>query len=223
MSDISIHAPRERSDWKVCRWKNQRFYFNPRSSWEERRVITLIKTSYAFISIHAPRERSDQMRKRQRSITSYFNPRSSWEERPVACGTLSLKLGISIHAPRERSDLGCHSLEGYSDISIHAPRERSDFNLVCKKLARFSISIHAPRERSDTSAYNSYSQSGDFNPRSSWEERLRKTRTNRSSDRFQSTLLVRGATWLPAMLRFTAMHFNPRSSWEERLSHCVII
>ena len=34
-------------------------------------------------------------------------------------------------------------------ISIHAPRERSDFNLVCKKLARFSISIHAPRERSD--------------------------------------------------------------------------
>ena len=56
------------------------------------------------------------------------------------------------------------------------------------------ISIHAPRERSDLWIRRFSGTVRDFNPRSSWEERL--------------TVLL---TLTPHHL-----HFNPRSSWEER-------
>ena len=54
-----------------------------------------------------------------------------------------------------------------------------------------------------------------FNPRSSCEERPEKKWLRETSYKFQSTLLMRGAT-----LRFVpfsdSKHFNPRSSCEER-------
>ena len=100
------------------------------------------------------------------------------------------------------------------------------------------ISIHAPRERSDLSDLQYFLSDTDFNPRSSWEERHGKNRSDTSSYQFQSTLLVRGATStafvLLTNLQFQStllvrgatvygwesairgMNFNPRSSWEER-------
>ena len=69
-------------------------------------------------------------------------------------------------------------------------------NLVCKKLARFSISIHAPRERSDPDSKNFPYKLFNFNPRSSWEERQERGWFYENLHRFQSTLLVRGATTL---------------------------
>ena len=56
--DISIHAPRERSD---------KIYANTQGK--------------TVISIHAPRERSDNCLTIPVIFIIYFNPRSSWEER----------------------------------------------------------------------------------------------------------------------------------------------
>ena len=73
-------------------------------------------------------------------------------------------------------------------ISIHAPRERSDD--IAKTFKRMDvISIHAPRERSDAIEYGFTSE----------------------SKKFQSTLLVRGATSPPFCI-LDAFDFNPRSS-----------
>ena len=81
------------------------------------------------------------------------------------------------------------------EISIHAPRERSDFGCLCW-MTTWNISIHAPRERSDFWIL--------------WHFNV--------MFKFQSTLLVRGATG--SLLYDDSVHkyFNPRSSWEERPS-----
>ena len=119
---------------------------------------------------------------------------------------------ISIHAPRERSDLNAQNLQiieftfqstllvrGATEItnlshdlaliSIHAPRERSDKIILPFNLG-YVISIHAPRERSDEET----------------------PRTIGMKWRFQSTLLVRGATLFIVNRYFNLFHFNPRSS-----------
>ena len=58
-ADISIHAPHARSD--LCRLtvNSKLFYFNPRSSCEERHAVLLAFVFNALISIHAPHARSD--------------------------------------------------------------------------------------------------------------------------------------------------------------------
>ena len=101
------------------------------------------------------------------------------------------------------------------------------------------ISIHAPHARSDKEAENDFNQFKHFNPRSSCEERPKKavhygTYVNfnprssceeRHTDRFagfpvikfQSTLLMRGATPQGLQRPRNLHNFNPRSSCEERL------
>ena len=64
----------------------------------------------------------------------------------------------------------------YTIISIHAPREGSDLASISAIVMAERISIHAPREGSD--------------PKSSISPRWKP--------RFQSTLPVRGATFLEA-------------------------
>ena len=213
------------------------------------------------ISIHAPRERSDHQSDPNLFLRSYFNPRSSWEERHDVFTKLSnfgefqstllvrgatnlsfwkrCKKLISIHAPRERSDTDSAFMNKVDKISIHAPRERSDDRLIVFYNFK-NISIHAPRERSDRDGkLNCYGMMN-FNPRSSWEERLGGAMRMTSLRLFQSTLLVRGATFITSnssliqtfqstlLVRgateynyaFNCMYrnFNPRSSWEERHS-----
>ena len=78
-------------------------------------------------------------------------------------------------------------------ISIHAPHARSDVRTPDVDHCVL-ISIHAPHARSD--------------------------RTWRTMDMvrfsFQSTLLMRGATWRRSFRRGNTFYFNPRSSCEER-------
>ena len=81
-------------------------------------------------------------------------------------------------------------------ISIHAPRERSD-TIHAPTIYRPVISIHAPRERSDKNICLKLSESNNFNPRSSWEERQVLFPILLQVLQFQSTLLVRGATIRP--------------------------
>ena len=126
------------------------------------------------ISIHAPHARSDQQAGR--------------EPRSVDC--------ISIHAPHARSDFFEQVALAHIKISIHAPHARSDLILFLACRARL-ISIHAPHARSDATKAEQTSAS-------SISIHAPHARSDSSSpvywrlaDRFQSTLLMRGATLTP--------------------------
>ena len=102
--NISIHAPRERSDSKSWTHSIKIFYFNPRSSWEER-LLTL----------------------------QTYNKKLIFQSTLLVRGATRGKFLrakryiISIHAPRERSDISDRIKNmAVAFISIHAPRERSD-------------------------------------------------------------------------------------------------
>ena len=77
------------------------------------------------------------------------------------------------------------------------------------------ISIHAPHARSDIHGKYAAGLKDDFNPRSSCEERLDRDNQAATYAKFQSTLLMRGATRSTSM-QWSSSHFNPRSSCEER-------
>ena len=153
-------------------------------------------------------------------------------------------------------------------ISIHAPHTRSDAWRVSCTLREFEfqstllirgatslLTISAggffyfnPRSSYEERLQAPRQPTGGryFNPRSSYEERLSGKRYRRWLDaRFQSTLLIRGATMdgrtsevtqclfqstllirgatcpLPRSCPGRGAYFNPRSSYEERLSAIV--
>ena len=81
-------------------------------------------------------------------------------------------------------------------ISIHAPLAGSDFYFQMH-LRFHSISIHAPLAGSDYPC----------------------ERHNWGSNRFQSTLPLRGATHPPCLFASRRRNFNPRSPCGERLQH----
>ena len=108
----------------------------------------------------------------------------------------------------------------------------------------FIISIHAPHARSDCTAMFFIRAITYFNPRSSCEERPGPSPSVSTMARFQSTLLMRGATEYGScnnvtqeisihapharsdfiIHRFSTAHdnFNPRSSYEERRHECAV-
>ena len=86
----------------------------------------------------------------------------------------------------------------------------------CKGCVRDVISIHAPRGGSDISQQIRGHLLTNFNPRSPWGERPAGAFWDLSTDQFQSTLPVGGATsdlssWITGV-----KDFNPRSPWGER-------
>ena len=153
----------------------------------------------------------------QAPALSYFNPRSSCEERQhnkidrlhndnKFQSTLLMR-GATIDVIDDMLD---------DTISIHAPHARSDF-VMADIAVEIAISIHAPHARSDPTIAKVLPLPSYFNPRSSCEERLLHTlqapalsyfnprssceeRQHNKIDRlhndnkFQSTLLMRGAT-----------------------------
>ena len=147
--EISIHAPREGSDFfKKCGRINM-IDFNPRSPRGERRPILPAGKPSGRISIHAPREGSDLSRLR----------------------LARFPIRISIHAPREGSDGAFpRRLGRQRRISIHAPREGSDRHPSPRHRLR-RISIHAPREGSDGGKDGKGISCLYFNPRSPRGER----------------------------------------------------
>ena len=101
---ISIHAPREGSDFLPARTPIRLVIFLSTLPARGATLQGLSGQAAYYISIHAPREGSDPVLQH-----------------------LGLPNGISIHAPREGSDACAgHLDDGQSLISIHAPREGSD-------------------------------------------------------------------------------------------------
>ena len=80
-------------------------------------------------------------------------------------------------------------------ISIHAPLARCDVTSAVIFFLSSSISIHAPLARCDVFRTGDIRRGSDFNPRTSCEVRQINTATTPPADRFQSTHLLRGATW----------------------------
>ena len=135
---------------------------------------------------------------------------------------------ISIHAPHARSDgKPYRAKSGTKSISIHAPHARSDQGPKTMECSSRGISIHAPHARSDhRPIYRPEVHRGYFNPRSSCEERPSSKAAAKTSETFQSTLLMRGATPFVMRCRYLYSYFNPRSSCEERPAkppHCMIL
>ena len=148
--------------------------------------------SDGLISIHAPHARSDLRACRISAPYGNFNPRSSCEERHLAVIDPSYVDSISIHAPHARSDTGPRADK----------RSAENFN---------------PRSSCEERLFDDGDAWAidDFNPRSSCEERQRVERMYALCKKFQSTLLMRGAT-MQGISDYHKLDFNPRSSCEER-------
>ena len=212
-------------------------HFNPRSSCEERLVLADFLLPKVVISIHAPHARSDMAVKLMHdyySDISIHAPHARSDQRP---GGLCLRpIHISIHAPHARSDHDQGVRELWWTISIHAPHARSDpsqSSHISDKKFQSTLLM-----RGATSSTSSCASAWNFNPRSSCEERhdtaeatadagisihaphARSDVSGQMSQStfsiFQSTLLMRGATAVPASMAFSSCNFNPRSSCEER-------
>ena len=124
-----------------------------------------------LISIHAPHARSDR---RSRWLTT---SQSAFQSTLLMRGAT---YALTVRAPGEQ-------------ISIHAPHARSDA-AARDRNAVLHISIHAPHARSDMMSTRSARTSSNFNPRSSCEERQKEWAKFTGDIKFQSTLLMRGAT-----------------------------
>ena len=99
-------------------------------------------------------------------------------------------------------------------ISIHAPHARSDAH---RKIVSIDYLHFNPRSSCEERHLNNGNRlvSTYFNPRSSCEERRYRAEDISGYRKFQSTLLMRGATW-QFKNRGDTRYFNPRSSCEER-------
>ena len=237
-----------------------RQYFNPRSSCEERPLETGLKPRACTfqstllmrgatsqqrkedqnenISIHAPHARSDGRLGTPVQLIVDFNPRSSCEERldsdNQAATYARFQSTLLMRGATRQRKMQVY----YDSISIHAPHARSDAPSIGQRIAAL-ISIHAPHARSDDNIRIKRYNVINFNPRSSCEEQLSTNPLSHSTNTFQSTLLMRGATVSLFILitlyqfqstllmrgatrrtqrtRRRVIDFNPRSSCEERL------
>ena|GEM_PF-1440790 len=132
---------------------------------------------------------------------SHFNPRSSCEERHARYR--SFHPADAHFNPRS----SCEERPQYS----RSEYPRSDFN------PRSSC------EERHSAGYAFGAVLTHFNPRSSCEERLLNLDLFEIVKVFQSTLLMRGATFRLLVEAHEARHFNPRSSCEERRLHPVLV
>ena len=213
-------------------------YFNPRSSCEERLAIP---GNYLFIRHFNPRSSCEERRDSFQFVVKkkYFNPRSSCEERPRCRGGRRRLQRISIHAPHARSDY-CNPAPHILGDDFN-PRssceERRASPPTTSRIWDFNPRSSCEERRA--SAGPDRRRCNDFNPRSSCEERqfeltmalptllisihaphARSDSVTRfdfaTTARFQSTLLMRGATIHRSSGSRTVSYFNPRSSCEER-------
>jgi len=152
---VSIHAPREGSDW----WHRQH-----------------CTCAAAFQSTLPARGATGGIGSIAR-VRRRFNPRSPRGERLVASAALHVCGGVSIHAPREGSDprnVTCSSIPLAFQSTLPA---RGATMRCCPKIRKNRVSIHAPREGSDViHLAHTHSVSPRFNPRSPRGERHRQAR-----------------------------------------------
>ena len=172
-SKISIHAPREGSDFMVWIACTDQLYFYPRSPRGERPVVSSprIRASLFLSTLPA---RGATLRHRQ------------GQHRP----------SISIHAPREGSDLEDFK-QRYKEtleISIHAPREGSD-GIALYRYERLGGFLSTLPARGATSNLPiNWLHFCHFYPRSPRGERPASFIEVINRHKFLSTLPARGAT-----------------------------
>ena len=108
-----------------------------------------------------------------------------------------LQAGISIHAPHARSDWGVsNTVNNLYEVFQSTLLMRGATWILGYYGYTKDISIHAPHARSDGTIFARLRPKSNFNPRSSCEERPGMPMTRSVMGRFQSTLLMRGATRL---------------------------
>ena len=149
-----------------------------------------------------------------------FNPVSSSEERGEQRFRASLH-AISIHAPHARSDE--ELTPGEFRLLDFNPRSSCEERLSVTPIFSPPINFN-PRSSCEErrSPLQPIRRPAYFNPRSSCEERRRGDIWLGEIRRFQSTLLMRGATRFLLRVRSVSSDFNPRSSCEERRASCCV-
>ena len=131
---------------------------------------------------------------RKAHLYGHFNPRSPCGERRKECGHYDA------------------SAKFQSTLPVRGATKKSEgFRRIEQ------ISIHAPRAGSDRAERNAVDALSNFNPRSPCGERQGCVRIRIWSQRFQSTLPVRGATAFIRSIHTRLNDFNPRSPCGERL------
>ena len=194
---ISIHTPHAGSDSNLLPSLDRFSNFNPHSPCGERRFTSGIVHSCFVISIHTPHAGSDRWAVGVRHCRSHFNPHSPCGERlkiklcyligfefqstlPMRgatiafCGSTRTALYFNPHSPCGERHLCTAPIAGVTYFNPHSPcgeRPGSGRYGGCGK----DISIHTPHAGSD---------------------RLRHLQKHRQH-KFQSTLPMRGATWIP--------------------------
>ena len=168
-----------------------------------------------------------------------FNPRTSYEVRRIQHTRLEFLLLISIHAPLTRCDGKQATIPALWIISIHAPLTRCDFNgsaFYANCCANFNPRTSYEVRRA--SKQMTVTAEPDFNPRTSYEVRLEIGTWGIWLLEFQSTHLLRGATYsekaynyynrisihapltrcdlFQQKMSMLTENFNPRTSYEVR-------
>ena len=168
---ISIHAPREGSDYRRQEGRHQARGFQ--STLPARGATGKAAGSgraKVFQSTLPARGATHGLWVYWRGLR-HFNPRSPRGERPRGSWTTWLPENFNPRSPRgERRQPGLPQYHGHK-ISIHAPREGSDGDTTYMMMRGNDISIHAPREGSDRRTTPTRSWSTYFNPRSPRGER----------------------------------------------------
>ena len=170
-------------------------HFNPRSSYEERPPPK--SCSCCSCGNFNPRSSYEERHAHCRFrllCHSYFNPHSSYEERRGFLQYGRPLSNISIHAPHTRSDCKQKATSRQVQVFQSTLLIRGATRTGRSVPPNGRISIHAPHTRSDKVSNGNGYTGKDFNPRSSYEERLWCFVVRREPRTFQSTLLIRGAT-----------------------------
>ena len=155
---ISIHAPREGSDFLCLKHETDNHYFNPRSPRGERRRSPTNRTTVAD-----------------------FNPRSPRGERRKYYKLFDSYSRISIHAPREGSDncIPCFSLVNLQFQSTLPARGATAY--IRHRIRRKIFQSTLPARGATTIDQSSNTRHSNFNPRSPRGERRRHDRRGRSA------------------------------------------
>ena len=165
---VSIHAPREGSDFGKNTVDLRPTSFNPRSPRRERPSQAPLASTSNYVSIHAPREGSDFCSCALTGQWRCFNPRSPRRERPRSPAT-STSGRVSIHAPREGSDHASISSYNLPTFQSTLPAKGATSGLRTEPCStQFQSTLPA---KGATTTVTRRSGQSCFNPRSPRRER----------------------------------------------------
>ena len=149
-------------------------------------------------------------------MTCNFNPHSPCGERPAAIHGGGRADNFNPHSPCGERPVHAPLAEPHIIISIHTPPAGSDNWWFRAFRPSRNFNPHSPCGerpglRNPTKPLSAY-----FNPHSPCGERRWTVPSSVDSVLFQSTLPLRGATWMSARRTCTGTNFNPHSPCGER-------